>query len=62
MSKYWFNVDTREVEFGHKSAGKHLLGPYDTEAEASLALERAAERTEKWDEEDHEWNTWGDDK
>jgi hypothetical protein len=31
------------------------MGPYDTEADAANALELARRRTERWDEEDREW-------
>jgi len=44
---------TVEGEQGCKAADR--LGPYDTEAEASRALEIAAERTKDWDD-DPDWN------
>ena len=31
------------------------MGPYDTEADATNALDLARQRTERWDEEDREW-------
>ncbi len=41
---------------GHDGCpNKERLGPYDTEAEASRALQIAAERTEAWDH-DSRWN------
>lgn len=50
---YWYNVRTGTVEVdGQTSHKEDLMGPYATEAEASCALERAAERTEAWEEED----------
>jgi hypothetical protein len=53
--KYWFCLKHHTVEraAGCKSADR--LGPYDTEADASRALERVAERNESWDE-DPRWN------
>lgn len=52
MTEFWFNVYTHEVEEGPRSDYRKLLGPYATRAEASKALELAAERTRRWDEED----------
>jgi hypothetical protein len=50
--EYWYNVTTRQVEEGHRSSWKDLMGPYPTRAEAEQALAKAAERTEAWDRED----------
>ncbi len=52
--KFYFNLRTREVEQGPQSIWADRLGPYDTYAEASRALDRAKERTAAWDEEDAE--------
>ncbi|WP_084103374.1 hypothetical protein [Demequina sp. NBRC 110056] len=54
-TQYWFNTRTRTVEKGRQSSWEHLMGPYDSEAEASRALEKAQERTEAWDDDDAEW-------
>ena len=53
--KYFYNVATGEVEHGRQSHSDVLMGPYDTAAEASRALEIAAEKTEQWDEEQLRW-------
>lgn len=53
---YCIKHHTVEGEQGCKAADR--LGPYDTEAEASRALETAAERTKDWDEDP----AWNDDK
>lgn len=50
--EYWYNVETKQVEEGHRSSWQHLMGPYATRAEAEQALARAAARTEAWDAED----------
>jgi hypothetical protein len=50
--QYWYNVSTKQVEEGHRSSWKDLMGPYATRAEAENALARAAARTEAWDRED----------
>ncbi|GMA39385.1 methionine aminopeptidase [Mobilicoccus caccae] len=50
---YWFNVDTRQVEEDENTSRKeHLMGPYETRQDAEQALDKAASRTEAWDEED----------
>ena len=59
---FWYNIESGEVEADEvKSKGENLMGPYDTEAEARDALSTAAEKTEKWDEEDKAWEEkgWG---
>lgn len=54
---FWFNVGTGQVETDDtRSKGDDVMGPYDTEAEASGALESARKRTEKWDDEDRAWS------
>jgi len=50
--QYWYNTATKQVEEGHRSSWKDLMGPYATRAEAENALTRAAARTEAWDRED----------
>lgn len=58
---FWYNVDTGQVETDeNRSRGAKIMGPYTTEAEARTALEKARARTEKWDEEDREWQHRGE--
>jgi hypothetical protein len=58
--KYWYNVDTGEIQTDEtKSRGELVLGPYDSEAEARNALAAAKARTEQWDAQDREWNAKG---
>ncbi|GAB95085.1 hypothetical protein BJY21_004206 [Kineosphaera limosa] len=58
---FWYNVRTGQVEPDEtKSAGENLMGPYETREEAQRALETAKEKTEAWDEEDREYNEWGE--
>lgn len=52
---YWFCLNHHAVEPQDGCAYKDRLGPYDTEEEASHALEKAAERTKAWDS-DPAWN------
>lgn len=52
---YFFCLKHRTVEGEDGCRAKDRLGPYDTEAEASRALDKVAERNEEWDE-DPKWN------
>ncbi|GAB3858879.1 hypothetical protein GCM10028801_19430 [Nocardioides maradonensis] len=53
---YWFCVKHHAVESGPDMCPPiDRLGPYDTEAEASRALDKAEERNEAWDN-DPNWN------
>jgi len=54
-TEYYFNTQTRMVEKGRLSPWEHLLGPYDTFEEASMALETADKRSDAWDEADADW-------
>jgi hypothetical protein len=53
--KYWYCVKHHAVEGPDGCAPIDRLGPYDSEEEASRALEKAAERNREWDE-DPRWN------
>ena len=50
--QYWYNTATRQVEEGHRSSWRNLMGPYPTREAAEQALERAAARNEAWDQQD----------
>ncbi len=52
---YWYCLKHHTVEPTEGCPNKERLGPYDTETEAAGALEKAAARTEAWDE-DPVWN------
>ena len=52
---FWFCLKHHHVEGDEGCPSKDRLGPYETEEEASRALETAAARTEAWDE-DPAWN------
>jgi hypothetical protein len=52
---YYYNLDTGEVEEGIVSDWTKRMGPYPTRAAAESAMERAAQRTEAWDEDDRRW-------
>lgn len=58
--QYWFNINTGQVETDEtRSQNEQVMGPYATAEEAANALEAARARTEKWDEEDREWEEGG---
>ncbi len=57
--EFWVNTATGQVEQGRQSPALDRMGPYATRAEAEHAYERAAQRTEAWDEEDRQWNDDG---
>jgi hypothetical protein len=49
---WWFCTKHMRVEPADTAcAGKDLLGPYPTRAEAARALEKVRERNEAWDAE-----------
>lgn len=58
---FWFNTKTNQVESADdpgRARSADLMGPYDTEDEASRAYEIAAEKTAKWDEEERAEDEW----
>jgi hypothetical protein len=60
---YWYNLTTGQVESDdNKSQSDDLMGPYDSQAEASKALDTARQRTEAWDEEDKAWDEGSSDR
>ena len=52
--KFWFNIETHEVEEGRQSDWSKLMGPYTTREEAAQALDKARKRNEDWDSADEE--------
>lgn len=57
--KYWYNLETGTVEFGKISPSVDRVGPFDTEAEATRAPEKLAERSRAWAEEEAADERWG---
>jgi hypothetical protein len=53
--EFWYCLKHRTVEGEEGCPNKDRLGPYESEPEASRALEKVAERNEAW-EEDPAWN------
>ena len=51
-SKYWFNVKTKQVEFGLKSSSLDRIGPFETQQQASNAEEIVRSRASRWLEEE----------
>ncbi len=57
---YWFNVITGAVEDDtNRSPVDRLMGPFETHAAAEQALAHARENTQRWDEQDKEWDDKG---
>ena len=57
---FWFNVSTGQVEEdARRSRDDEVMGPYDTHEQAAGALQHAAENTQRWDDEDREWEEKG---
>lgn len=56
VSKWWFNLMTKQVEEGPGAPNSERLGPFDTKEEAELALEKARLRNEEWDAQDANWD------
>jgi hypothetical protein len=51
-SKYWFNIKTKQVEFGLKSSSLDRIGPFETKQQAANAEEIVRSRASKWLEEE----------
>jgi hypothetical protein len=49
MSQFWYCLKHHAVEGPDGCKAKDRLGPYDSEAEASRALDKVEERNEAWD-------------
>jgi hypothetical protein len=58
--QYWYNIRTGQVESDEqRSQNDDVMGPYATPAEAAAALATARAKTERWDDEDREWEDRG---
>ena len=56
--KYYYSLETHQVEQGKISSYDNRIGPYDTREEAEHALEIAKERNrvaDAYDEQDDRW-------
>lgn len=56
--KYWYNLETGQVEFGMISPAVDRVGPFDTEAEAARAPETLEARSRAWAEEEAADDGW----
>lgn len=56
---YWWCLTHNRVEPETGCAHMERLGPYETEQEASEALDKARRRNEEWDAVDREDKEWG---
>jgi hypothetical protein len=55
MASFWYCVKHHAVEGADGCGPIDRLGPYDTEEEASQALQKAEQRNQEWDH-DPNWN------
>lgn len=57
--QWWWCRRHRRVERTEERCGERfLLGPYESAEAARNWRERAAARTDAWDEADEEWHSW----
>jgi len=54
QKRYWYNVNTGEVEDGPQSPSIERIGPFATRDEAAHALTTYEQRNQAWDEEDED--------
>lgn len=57
-TKYWYNLETGQVEQGYESPAIDRAGPFDTAEEAANAPHLFKERSKKWAE-DEANDDWG---
>lgn len=57
--KYWYNLNTGEVEHGFESPAIDRAGPFETAEEAAKAPELLRERSRAWSEEESREDAWG---
>ncbi|MCJ1707414.1 SPOR domain-containing protein [Microbacterium sp. VKM Ac-2923] len=56
--KYWYNLETGQVEQGYESPAVDRAGPFDTAEEAANAPQLFKDRSKKWAEEEAR-DDWG---
>ena len=52
--KYWFNIRTKQVEYGLKSSSEDRIGPFDSAAEAANAEAIVKARAQAWAEQERQ--------
>ena len=52
---WWCRRHDRVETTDDRCKARHVLGPYDTEADARNWRERFEAREERWEEQDEEW-------
>lgn len=61
--KYYYCLEHDRVEQeGETCRADNRLGPYDSAEAARNWKDRVEKRNETWDEEDEEWESWGDEE
>lgn len=56
--QYWYNMKTREVEYGRLSPTTDRVGPFKTEEDAQNAPAILRKHVEEWDAEDEAEDPW----
>jgi hypothetical protein len=56
--QYWYNLETKQVEFGMISPSSDRVGPFDTAEAAARAPEKMRERSNAWAEEEAAESGW----
>lgn len=56
--KYWYNLETGQVEKGYESPAIDRAGPFDTAEEAAAAPELMKKRAKQWADEEAQ-DDWG---
>ena len=59
--RYWDLERKVAVPADQRGPGDHMLGPYRTKGEAENWKATVESRNQSWNEDDEEWNSWGDD-
>lgn len=56
---YWDLDKGIAVTADERGAGDHTLGPYPSKGEAENWKAKVDARNDAWDDQDEEWNRWG---
>lgn len=59
---WYFNSVTGKAELGKLSPIGQRVGPYQSRKDAENAWKIAHERNLIWDEQNRQWNAWGNDE
>ncbi len=57
---YWDLEQGIAVPAAERGPGDHMLGPYPTKGEAENWKATSEARNDQWDDDDEEWENWGE--